>query len=161
MKASFGRVEWSREDLENALEVQGYPVTENNVKKLYDICNNHWFTDYMIEMGWNYMYDNIGIGDGWDTEKTMENLQDIIEDNIEWFWNNDPIIWFDENTGCYRDKPLACDGETVDKFWIAFRDWCVEDCKENFDGHGEAFIELSVIEEAVLNNFDNWLNWNQ
>lgn len=89
----------------------------------------------------------------------MVSLQDIIESNIEWFWNNDPIIWFDEKTGCNREEPLACDGETIDKFWIAFRDWCVEDCKENFDGHGEVFIEPSVIEEAVLNNFDNWLNW--
>lgn len=62
----FGEVKWSKEDLENALEVQGYPVTENNVKKLHNMINNHWFTDYMIKMGWQYMYDNIGTGDGWD-----------------------------------------------------------------------------------------------
>ena len=89
----------------------------------------------------------------------MVNLQNIIESNIEWFWNNDPVIWFDEKSGLYREIPLACNGENVDKFWIAFRDWCVENCKENFDGHGEIYIEESVIEEAVLNNFDNWLNW--
>lgn len=89
------------------------------------------------------------------------SLQDVIEENIEWFWNHDPILWFDEKTGYDREKPLVCDGKTVDKFWIAFRDWCVEVCKENFDGHGEMFIEPSVIEEAVFNNFDNWLNWNK
>ena len=66
MKEWFGEVKWSREDLENALEVQGYPVTENNVKKLYNMVNNHWFTDYMIEAGWDYMYGYIGSGDGWD-----------------------------------------------------------------------------------------------
>lgn len=88
-------------------------------------------------------------------------LQNLIEGNISYFWEYDPIIWFDEETGCDREIPLPCDGDTVDKFWIAFRDWCVEDCKENFDGHGEEFIEESVIEEAVLANFDNWLNWNK
>lgn len=62
----FGQVRWCDEDLENALEVQGYPVTENNIEKLRASCNNHWFTDYMIEAGWNYMYGNIGKGDGWD-----------------------------------------------------------------------------------------------
>ena len=88
-------------------------------------------------------------------------LQDVIEDNISYFWNNDPIIWCDEN-GCYKEEPTLCNGDNVYEFWIAFRDWCVEDCKENFDGHGgEEFIEESVIEEAVLANFDIWLNWNK
>ena len=63
----FGEVKWHKDDLKNALEVQGYPVTDNNVEKLYEICNSHWFTDYMIEMGWEYMYNNIGHGSGWDT----------------------------------------------------------------------------------------------
>lgn len=89
------------------------------------------------------------------------SLQDVIEENIEWFWNHDPILWFDEKTGHDREEALACNGETVDKFWIAFRDWCVEVCKENFDGHREVFIELFTIEETVLNNFDKWLNWNK
>ncbi len=62
----FGQVRWCDEDLENALEVQGYSVTKKNIEKLRALCNNHWFTDYMIEAGWNYMYGNIGNGDGWD-----------------------------------------------------------------------------------------------
>lgn len=66
MERWFGEVKWNKEDLANALEVQGCPVTENNIEKLYGFINNHWFTDYMIEMGWQYMYDHIGIGDGWD-----------------------------------------------------------------------------------------------
>ena len=62
----FGQVRWCDEDLKNALEVQGYPVTENNIEKLRALCSHHWFTDYMIEAGWDYMYNNIGLGDGWD-----------------------------------------------------------------------------------------------
>lgn len=62
----FGEVKWSRDDLKVALEKHGYPATENNVDKLYSLCNNHWFTDYMIEMGWQYIYDMIGTGKGYD-----------------------------------------------------------------------------------------------
>ena len=62
----FGQVRWCDEDLENALEVQGYPVTENNIEKLRAWCNTHGFTDDMIEAGWKYMYNTIGLGDGWD-----------------------------------------------------------------------------------------------
>ena len=62
----FGKVRWCIEDLENALETQGYPVTENNVSKLYELCSKHWFEDHMIEIGWEYMYNHIGCGDGWD-----------------------------------------------------------------------------------------------
>ena len=62
----FGEVRWCEEDLKNALEVQGYPVTENNISRLYSLCEHHFFTDCMIERGWEYMYDQIGQGDGWD-----------------------------------------------------------------------------------------------
>lgn len=68
MKECFGEVKWYKDDLANALECCNYPVTENNIEKLYNLCNSHWFTDYMIEMGFEYMYNNIGTGDGWDTE---------------------------------------------------------------------------------------------
>ena len=70
-KEWFGIVRCCEEDLENALESQGYPVTENNIAKLYDICNKHWFTDHMIEAGWEYMYSNIGYGDGWDEHEEV------------------------------------------------------------------------------------------
>lgn len=66
MEEYFGQVRWHEEDLKEALRFQGYPVTENNVAKLREICNRHWFTDHMIEAGWEFMYGNIGNGDGWD-----------------------------------------------------------------------------------------------
>lgn len=72
----FGQVRWCEEDLKTALEAQGYPVTENNISKLYDICSSHWFTDHMIEAGWEYMYNWIGYEDGWDTEKGDEDPHD-------------------------------------------------------------------------------------
>lgn len=62
----FGVVRWCEDDIRGALDDKGYPVTENNIEKLHSICNNHWFTDHMIEAGWEYMYNNIGYGDGWD-----------------------------------------------------------------------------------------------
>jgi hypothetical protein len=62
----FGKVRWCEEDLEEALKEQGYPVTENNVSKLRSLCEHHFFTDCMIERGWDYIYDQIGEGDGWD-----------------------------------------------------------------------------------------------
>lgn len=65
----FGQVRWCEDDLKAALEAQGYPVTENNIAKLYALCDRHWFTDRMIEAGWEYIYDNIGYGEGWDEEE--------------------------------------------------------------------------------------------
>ena len=65
----FGQVRWCEEDLMGALEDQGYPATENNIAKLYSLCNSHWFTDHMIEAGWEYINNNIGYGDGWDKKE--------------------------------------------------------------------------------------------
>jgi hypothetical protein len=62
----FGIVRWCEDDLKAALEDQGYPVTENNIAKLYGLCSHHRFTDHMIEAGWEYMYSSIGYGDEWD-----------------------------------------------------------------------------------------------
>lgn len=55
----FGEVRWSKDDLADALEVKGYPVTEENVNKLLDMVDDHWFTDYMIQAGWEYIYEQI------------------------------------------------------------------------------------------------------
>ena len=62
----FGQVRWCEDDLKVALEDKGYPVKENNIAKLYTLCDSHWFIDQMIEAGWEYMYNIIGYGDGWD-----------------------------------------------------------------------------------------------
>lgn len=62
----FGQVRWCEEDFETALKENGYPVTENNINKLMAACQSHWFTDHMVEAGWEYIYNNIGYGEGWD-----------------------------------------------------------------------------------------------
>ena len=62
----FGEVHWCEEDLVNALEVQGYPATENNIAKLSMACEHHSFVDCMIEAGWEFMYNTIGNDETWD-----------------------------------------------------------------------------------------------
>lgn len=52
----FGAVVWATEDLENALETEGYPVTEENVADLFNAVNSHHFTDYIISAGWDFIY---------------------------------------------------------------------------------------------------------
>ena len=64
----FGQVRWCEDDLKEALRVQGYAITENNMSKLRQLCESHWFTDHMIEAGWEYMYSHIGSDDSWDEE---------------------------------------------------------------------------------------------
>lgn len=51
----FGVVRWHKADLESALEDHNIAVTENNIDKLFGLVNNHWFTDFMIERGWEYI----------------------------------------------------------------------------------------------------------
>lgn len=62
----FGIVRWCEDDLKCALEDKGYPATENNIAKLHSICSPHFFTDVMIERGWEFMHDSIGNDDSWD-----------------------------------------------------------------------------------------------
>lgn len=62
----FGVVRWCKDDIEAALIDRGLPTTDNNIEKLYKLCNNHWFADAMIEVGWDYIYGMIEVEDGWD-----------------------------------------------------------------------------------------------
>ena len=68
----------------------------------------------------------------------MDILNDIIVENIEWFWHNDSIVSYTTN---------------MDKLWDAFKVWCVQNCMELFNG-----LEESVIEKAVDNNYSNWVD---
>ena len=64
----FGQVRWCENDLKSALEENGYPITENNIAQLYSLCDTHWFTDHMIEAGWEYINNQIGYGEEWEEE---------------------------------------------------------------------------------------------
>lgn len=62
----FGIVRWCKDDLISALTDRGYPATEHNIATLYNLCNQHWFTDNMIETGWEYIYNKIDSECEWD-----------------------------------------------------------------------------------------------
>ena len=64
----FGKVRWCENDLKSALEENGYPATENNIANLYSLCDTHWFTDHMIEAGWEYINEQISYFTGWENE---------------------------------------------------------------------------------------------
>lgn len=55
----FAKVEWCAEDIENALEVSSIPATEENIATVLNALDNHFFTDYLISAGWDYIYQTI------------------------------------------------------------------------------------------------------
>lgn len=66
----------------------------------------------------------------------MKDLQDIIKENIEWFWNNDPILEYETD---------------IEKLWDGFKIWCIQNCKENFEN-----IEEAIIEAEINNSYLDW-----
>ena len=66
----------------------------------------------------------------------VEILNGIIEENIDWFWNNDPLVDCETN---------------MEKLWKGFKAWCIQNCLEVVDG-----AEESVISKAVDRNYSNW-----
>lgn len=68
----------------------------------------------------------------------IEILNGIIEENIDYFWNNDSIASYETD---------------IIKLWDAFKVWCVQNCKELFNN-----LDESVIEKAVDRNYNNWLD---
>lgn len=49
---SFGEVSWRMEDLRQALRKNGIQETDRNIHKIHDAVTSHFFTDQMIERGW-------------------------------------------------------------------------------------------------------------
>lgn len=70
----------------------------------------------------------------------MKKLHDIINENIEWFWKNDPCLEYECN---------------VNKLWKYFKSWCIQNCKENFED-----IEEYIIEAEVNRSYNTWRYWN-
>lgn len=66
----------------------------------------------------------------------MEDLRNIIADNIEWFWDCDPILEHETET---------------DKLWEAFYVWCNNNCKDIF---GEDYADL--IDREINRQYSNW-----
>lgn len=68
----------------------------------------------------------------------LEILNGIIEENIEWFWNNDSIVSCETN---------------MSKLWEAFKVWCMQNCLEIFND-----LDETIVENAVDKNYSNWVN---
>lgn len=66
----------------------------------------------------------------------IEILNGIIEENIEWFWNNDSIVSYETDTM---------------KLWCAFKTWCVQNCLEVVDG-----LDEHVVDKAVDRHYSAW-----
>lgn len=47
----FGEVRWCDEDIRGELELLDVDSTDENVERVRDLCSRHWFTDRMIEAG--------------------------------------------------------------------------------------------------------------
>lgn len=67
-------------------------------------------------------------------------LNKTIQENIQFFWNNNPLV-------------LDYELETA-ILWNGFKVWCTQNCLENFDN-----LERSFVEEAINNNYANWVNY--
>ena len=55
----FGNVRWCEEDLISALVDNKVHATARNVAKLRKVVDTHWFIDFMIEAGWDYIQAKI------------------------------------------------------------------------------------------------------
>lgn len=66
-------------------------------------------------------------------------MEEIIQENIEYFWSFDPLV------GCEND---------TQKLWEGFKSWCVQDLIDVFDGISE---EDAVI--AVETKYQEWLDF--
>lgn len=69
----------------------------------------------------------------------MENIQRIVEENIVWFWGNDPLV-----EDCF----------VVSELWHGFKSWCKLNLKESLPNYDEDIIE------GVLNiSYKKWVSF--
>lgn len=52
----FGVTGWCNDDIADAIEMQGFEATEENIAKVRNVLNHHSFTDCIIEAGWEFIY---------------------------------------------------------------------------------------------------------
>lgn len=62
----FGKVQWGKNDLVEALERYNIPATDKNVERLYKLIHEDWLVDHMVETGWDYIYGVIEGEGKWD-----------------------------------------------------------------------------------------------
>ena len=59
LKPTFGRIEWCKEDIENALDMSGHDTDEENVSQILCALDEEKLIDAQIEAGWQYIYSLI------------------------------------------------------------------------------------------------------
>lgn len=57
MNEYFAHVSWCNSDLEQALTDIGVDATPEKIAALRAKVDNHWFSDYLISCGWDYLHD--------------------------------------------------------------------------------------------------------
>ena len=87
----------------------------------------------------------------------MMNLENIINENIEWFWDNDSSIWCDDG-GVFKDEPTTITEFNVKEIWGYFKTWCYYNIKDYCLERNET-IEDSIVNETIDNSYKRWLNW--
>lgn len=55
----FGDVRWCDDDIRNELDLLDVDITDENVERVRNLCSKHWFTDRMIEAGWEALEDAV------------------------------------------------------------------------------------------------------
>ena len=68
---TFAEVSWCDADIENALDVHGFPITEDNINAVLCHIVEEELVEKMIEAGWNYIYDRL-----WDAVDAKEIKED-------------------------------------------------------------------------------------
>lgn len=134
--------------------IQSMKAVTNSTSKLYlylDACEK--MNEIMITMEediipWDSDFNDIYrdmIGFLFNKCKESEDnhnrfiLQAIINSNIKWFWENDPILKTEKN---------------LKKIWEAFKIWCFDNCKEQIPDLDKALIML-----IINNSYKTWINF--
>ena len=66
-----------------------------------------------------------------------DGLKEIIRSNIEWFWNNDPLVENEAN---------------IDNLWVGYKLFCLQNCTEVL----EEVPENQIIQK-INDMYDEWL----
>lgn len=63
---TFCETSWNEDDLRKALEDCEMSVTEKNVARLRQLCEEGGLIEAMIQAGWEFMYNRICQDEGWE-----------------------------------------------------------------------------------------------
>lgn len=130
----FGIVMWTREDLQEALVMNGYPAIENNIDELEVACTQGSYTiaNAMIERGWDYLNDIIAILEQENKLEEAENGEEYEEEiNMDFYISTN------------SDNGSGMSYKTKEDF-LKEIELMIDDCIEN----GGSYFEVTVDSDA-------------